>query len=102
MKTYSNSNKELLIAASKLLKARVEAGEFENINQGLVSLYALQGNTDLKTFEEWNNQGKKIKKGVTALPLWGKKQTKIIEKDGKQVEISFFPMKSFFSSIQVY
>ena len=80
----------------------MEAGEIKTINQGLIELYALQGNTDLKTFDEWLKQGKKIHKGASALHLWGKKQTKTIIKDEREVEISFFPMKPFFSSAQVY
>lgn len=102
MKTFDTSKKALIVAASKLLKPRVEAGEFETINQGLIELYALQGNTDLKTFDEWVKQGKHIKKGASALLLWGKKQTKTIIKDDKEVEITFFPVKSVFSSTQVY
>ncbi len=102
MKTFNSSNRDLIVAASKLLRPRLEAGEIKTINEGLVEMYSLQGNTDLRTFDEWIKEGKKIKKGSTALHLWGKKQTKTIKKDEKEVEISFFPMKPFFSSAQVY
>ena len=102
MRTFNSSNKDLIVAASKLLKPRLESGEIKTINEGLIELYALQGNTDLKTFDDWVKQGRKIKKGATALHLWGKKQTKTIMKDDKEVEISFFPAKPFFSSAQVY
>lgn len=86
-------------------KALVKDGEINTINQGLITLYASQGHSDLKTLRQWNEAGKRVKKGEHALLLWGKpKERKRMEQpeDGKEVDsLDFFPICFVFSVNQV-
>ena len=87
---------------SKTLKELKQNGGINTINEGLLSIYNLQGHRELKTFEQWERQGKRIKKGAKALYLWGKQTTKTISEEGHEKEIQYFPLVALFSDIQIY
>lgn len=96
-----NKLKELSVP----FKGMVKDGEITTINQGLTSLYASQGHSDLKTLKQWNEAGKRVKKGEHALLLWGKpKERKRREQpeDGQEMDsLDFFPICFVFSLNQV-
>lgn len=93
---------------SQKLKIAVEHGEISSINEGLINMYHAQGHRDLKTLKEWNDEGKRVKKGEKALLLWGKpKRIKIdtaernAKTEGKERSKQYFPLSYVFSSNQV-
>lgn len=93
---------------SKKLKKAVEFGQISSINEGLINMYHSQGHKDLKTLKEWNEQGKRVKKGEKALLLWGKPKRIKVETaehstnpEGRERTKQYFPLSYVFSSNQV-
>lgn len=64
--------REYLRGLSRPLQELVRAGELESVNAGLVAIYAEQGHRELRTIRQWNELGKRVKRGERALLLWGK------------------------------
>lgn len=102
-----NPKKTALIQLSKTIKVMIELGSINasSVNEGIIELYENEnGETEFKTFGGWKKEGYKVKKGSTALTIWGKprKGTKKVE-DAKTEEekYKFFPMAYLFSSDQV-
>lgn len=85
---------------SNLVKEKVQAGEFPTINSAIVAKYA-EGyqSVEFKTLKQWNEQGKRVKKGEKAFPIWGRPQQKEIEETAD--EFKFYPVAYIFSSEQV-
>lgn len=77
-------------------------GEIKSVNEGLKNIYSLQGNKELRTFEQWQKAGYQVKRGEKALYLWGKQTEKTITENGEEKEIQFFPIIPVFSENQVY
>ena len=104
MNTASNiqAKRMELKEISKTLKELKQNGGINTINEGLLSIYNLQGHRELKTFEQWERQGMRVKRGAKALYLWGRQTTKIISEQGQEKEIQYFPLVPLFSDIQIY
>lgn len=92
---------ELKEISSALLELKA-TGSISTINEGLKSIYNEQGHHELKTFDQWERAGMRIKKGAKALYLWGKQKAKTISENGQDKEIKFFPLVAVFSDNQVY
>jgi hypothetical protein len=92
--------RELLKILSKALKPSIEAGNFQSMTEALVDFYSKQGHRNLKTFNQWKEAGYSVKKGMTALSLWGTQRTAKAH-EGDQSEYNFFPVAHVFSEIQV-
>lgn len=95
--------REELKSLSMPIKALVKNGVYSTINQGLKSLYAMEGHTELKTIQQWNRAGKRVKKGEKSLLLWGSpRKFEAVNKETKEVaEMDFFPICFVFSNSQV-
>lgn len=94
------SRREELKALSRAVKPLVAQGDFENVNAAIVASYKAEGgHTEFKTIRQWNEDGKRIKKGSKAFVVWGspKKSTRDEDKD----EFSFFPLCYLFSDQQL-
>lgn len=104
MKTNSEIKaiRQNLKGTSATLRELKENGSIKTINEGLKNIYSLQGNKELRTFEQWQKAGYKIKRGEKALYLWGKQTEKTITENGEEKEIQFFPIIPVFSENQVY
>jgi hypothetical protein len=87
---------------SRQFVALKEAGTIRTINEGLKLIYLQQGHTILKTHDQWEQEGKRIKRGAKALYLWGKQTVKTVEENGESKEIKYFPLVALFSENQVY
>lgn len=87
---------------SRQFSALKEAGTIRTINEGLKLIYLQHGHTILKTHDQWEQEGKRIKRGAKALYLWGKQTVKTIEENGEPKEIKYFPLVALFSENQVY
>lgn len=68
---------------SAMLKPLIESGAIGSINEGLINIYRDEGHSELKTFEQWKKEGKRVKKGEKALLLWGRPKKM---KQGAQAE----------------
>ena len=87
---------------SNTLRDAKTNGEIQTINEGLKQIYSEQGHSDLKTYEEWKQQGMQVKRNEKALYLWRRQTEKTIDENGEQKTITFFPMIALFSENQVY
>ncbi|MBS1684776.1 MAG: hypothetical protein JSS76_08480 [Bacteroidetes bacterium] len=103
-----NPRRDELRAICRALPPR---GEGETVNEQLAAHYAEQGYKVLKSYKQWQEEGRQVKKGETALLLWGKpnqhkeKQTA----DGQTVQVptlqqdddtKFFPLAYVFDITQ--
>lgn len=91
---------------SKPIQMLVKAGALPSVNHGLKQLYSQDGHEDLKSIWEWNDEGKRVKKGEKALLLWGAprkaKKGSEAKKEGAEVdEMQFYPICHVFSAKQV-
>ena len=97
--------REQLATISKKLRPLVESGDFEKINDAIKQMvYAPDGHTVLKTYRQWQEEGKQVKRGEKALILWAKPKEVQKKEEGKQTEdidYSFFPICHVFSQKQV-
>ncbi len=87
---------------SATLRELKENGEIKTINEGLKDIYKMQGNTDLRTYQQWQKAGFQVKKGAKAIYLWGRQTEKTITENGQEKEVSFFPLVAVFPRNQVY
>lgn len=88
---------------SKPIKMMVKEGMFNSVNEGLKKMYHEEGHETLKTLQQWNKKGMRVKKGETALLLWGSpKKIELANDENTEVdEINFFPICFVFSQKQV-
>ena len=82
-------------------------GVVDSVNEALEQLYAEQGHTTLKTYNDWKKEGFQVKKGESALLLWGRPKAKQREEAKKEASeendnSAFFPLAFLFSNLQVY
>jgi len=92
---------------SQTAKEIIDDGRANTINEGLKIMYAENGHTQLKTFNQWLKDGLVVKRGEKALMLWAKplreqkgkrnQQENPEEENGKD----FFPVAYVFSNLQV-
>ena len=84
-------------------------GQEANVNELLRDFYAGTGHTELKTFDQWKEDGYFIRKGEKALLLWGKpKASKNAIQEATQqgkseedADTDFYPLAYLFSQQQV-
>ncbi|MDD3300792.1 MAG: hypothetical protein PHV91_08215 [Bacteroidales bacterium] len=109
MKTISKSKSKIeekrsyLKELSKPIKSLVKEGMFGSVNEGLKEMYQENGHTTLKTLQQWNKKGMRVKKGETALLLWGSpRKFEVVNADTSEVdEMDFYPICFVFSQKQV-
>jgi len=105
MKTTSkiNEKRQFLKGISKPIQALVKEGRFDSVNEGLKNIYAEDGHEELKTIRQWNRDGKQVKKGESALLLWGSpRKFEVVNADTSELdELDFYPICFVFSNLQV-
>lgn len=111
METKSNiqEKRAYLKELSNGLKILKKEGAIDCINEGLKSIYAGQGHTELKTIYQWNEEGKRVRKGEKAFLLWGRPkkyptqgQSPTTEENNEETnETDFYPLCYVFSNLQV-
>ena len=78
----------------------------KSINDIIANWYReTSGAKVFKTLKQWNEEGKRIKKGEHAFVLWAKKET-VYKKDEAgtktdDADYEFFPMAFLFSDLQI-
>jgi hypothetical protein len=106
-KSKIQEKREFLKGLSTSLKLLKKEGAIDSINEGLRDLYAQEGHTELKTLKQWNEAGKRVRKGEHALLLWAKPKRISPDPAGQSEnakeddEMNFFPLCFVFSNLQV-
>ncbi len=102
-KSKIDEKRSYLKELSKPIKSLVKEGMFNSVNEGLKEMYNESGHTTLKTIQQWNKKGMRVKKGETALLLWGSPRKIELENNesAKVDEMNFFPICFVFSQKQV-
>lgn len=79
-----------------------------SVNTLLREFYAQQGHEDLKSFHEWKKNGYIVRKGETALSIWGrpidtskKKDNETDYKEDEEKTKDYYPIALLFSRKQV-
>lgn len=85
------------------IRLLVKEGRFETVNEGLKEIYAEEGHTILKSLRQWNDDGKRVKKGERALMLWGSpRKFEVVDEETAEVdEMDYYPICFVFSNLQV-
>ncbi len=95
-----------LIALSQVMRALIEAGEVETVNEGLIETYKEQtpGAKEFNTFNQWKEQGFTINKGSKAFVVWGqpRKAEQTPEGSDEPEEYKYWPLCYLFSNEQVF
>jgi hypothetical protein len=112
-KTIKERREELKAMSQEVKPLVGEFGEYETVNEAIIDIfYKPLGHTELKTFDDWLKVGKVVKKGQTALIVWGS-PIKRKQKEGEEVkplspdaqadenEKDYFPVCFLFSQLQV-
>lgn len=107
--TTIQEKRDILKKISKPLQELAKCEAIESVNEGLKAIYREDGHTILKTLRQWNQEGKRIKKGEHALCLWGKPKQREQETDNNTTEkgndeenpLNFFPICYVFSNQQI-
>lgn len=100
-------NRKNLIDLSQAARELVTSGEFEKVNEALVEgIYKEQDPNiqELKTFNQWKDEGKIIKKGSKAFLVWGqpRKGEQVPEGSDEPEEYKYWPLCYLFSNLQVH
>lgn len=109
MKTNDNQQNKIFAKRQELkglsapIRLLVKEGRFETVNEGLKEIYAEEGHTELKSIRQWNNDGKRIKKGEKAFMLWGSpRKFEVVDQETAEVdELDYYPICFVFSNLQV-
>jgi len=95
-----------LIALSQQMRALIEAGEYETVNEGLIETYKEEhpGADEFNTFNQWKEKGYTIVKGSTAFVVWGqpRKAQQVPEGADEPEEYKYWPLCYLFSNEQVF
>lgn len=106
----ARARRQALRSLSNELKSMAELnGQEANVNELLREFYAGTGHTELKTFDQWKEDGYFVRKGEKALLLWGKPKASknaIQEateqgKSEEDADTDFYPIAYLFSKQQV-
>lgn len=100
---------QLSAQAKEIQILEIETGEDDrNINSILIDdFYTDSQNQTFNTFNEWLNQGFKVKKGEKAFLVWGRKRKNNQDQESKEPKtedekvFSFYPLCYLFSNAQV-
>ena len=65
------------------------------VNRLLIDYYKSQGATELRTYEEWSERGKQVRKGAKAYAIWGKSEPSTTREGAL-----YFPLKYVFDAAQ--
>lgn len=67
-----NPRRAELMALSASVRPLVTMGLYENVNAAIVAHYQAEtGQADFRTFKQWIDAGRPVRKGSTGFPVWG-------------------------------
>jgi hypothetical protein len=81
----------------------MKGGLFDSVNQGLDSIYAKEGHTELHSFRQWKQKGFQVMRGEKALLFWGQtlKGKEKLQPGTEEKDFEFWPLAYLFSQKQV-
>ena len=99
----TNPRRAELRALSQQIKPLVKAGQFDSVNDGLVSIYSEEtGQSIWHSFKGWKKQGFQVQKGQKGFPVWATPRKMKQEQDTEEATgKSWFPVAYLFHSGQV-
>lgn len=106
VKTIQQKRDELK-ALSNAVKPLVKIGQFDTVNEAVIqTYYQRNGHEVFKTFQQWQAEGYRIKKGEHAFYVWGRpaekqKHEQNPEETPAEEGTGFFPLCFLFSNKQV-
>lgn len=66
-----NPRRAELAALSRLVRPLVKKGAYPNVNAAILARYREDtGETEWRTFKEWRDLGRPVKKGERGFPIW--------------------------------
>lgn len=65
-------SRQNLIELSKIAKMAISFGEETSVNEYLIDEVYQIGHLEKKTFNQWKQEGKKVKKGEKGFAIWSK------------------------------
>lgn len=66
-----NPRRAELAALSLQVRPLVKAGQFDNVNDAIRALYSQEtGQSEWRTFKEWRDLGRPVRKGERGFPVW--------------------------------
>lgn len=92
---------------SVTVRSLVDEGKYPNINEAIIKeIYTDKTHQVFKTFNQWNEEGKTVKKGEKAFLVWGmpvdRKDTEATEETTEEEDTKqFFPLAYLFSNAQI-
>ncbi len=101
-KAEKQENRNNLKKLSDIIKPLKAKDEVKTINEGLIQEYEKRGHRNLKTYSEWLNIGRQVKRGAKALYLWRRQTSFVTEENGEEKTVFYFPMIAVFSESQTY
>lgn len=99
-----NSKRLQLSELSKMVAPLVKNGQYDTINEALMSCYFTAEDKTFKTLRQWNKEGMQVMKGSEAFLIWARPKTKYKQANGMptdEKDYSFFPLCFLFSNAQV-
>lgn len=104
MKTQIIEKRNQLKILSNLIKTEMKTNpEILKVNHGLEIMYKKQSSeiSKFKTFQQWKNEGKQVKKGEKAFLFWGSPRKGTKQNENTIDEYEFFPLCYLFADTQV-
>jgi len=98
-----NEARQQLKELSQVVKPMVKVGAFDTVNQAIIeTAYKKDEHQIFKKFNQWLNEGKRVKKGEKGFPVWARpREMKKEEHPNIDDDFSFFPICYLFSNAQV-
>lgn len=104
-KEQYQANRTRLIEMSAQARKMVERGDFDRVNEAIIEAIYKTESPDIeefKTFGQWKQEGKTIKKGSKAYIVWGQpRKTPQTEATEEPKEYQYWPLCYLFSNLQV-
>lgn len=104
-KEQYHENRSRLIEMSAQARKMVEHGAFDRVNEAIIEAFYKSQTPDItefKTFGQWKQEGKTIKKGSKAYVVWGQpRKTPQTESPEEPKEYQYWPICYLFSNLQV-
>lgn len=99
-------NRDKLKALSQIAKKLIATDDFTTINEAIINGIYKEENPDIidfKTYKQWKEEGKQVKKGSKSFVIWGKPKKAQEEKpDSEETDkYKYWPMCYLFSNLQL-
>lgn len=99
------TKRRILSAMSRQIQQMLKMAPMPDVivNSVLIENYRTEKHQEFKTFKQWRDEGKQVKKGAKAFCVWARPlgYKKNEQGDEEELELDFFPIAHLFSNYQV-